>query len=366
MQPSVRLAVACLLACALPSGAGAQVVRGRIVDALDGEPVTGAWVLLLDSAEQAHSRSLTDALGRFVVRGDTAGSFRLRALVVGYEKWESELIALEIGQSVEQDITMTMLRVALPAFTVEAEQTCRVRPGAGEPAAALWEEVKKALGATQWTIDQRLYRFRSAFTERTLTNFLAVVSDTTRRRLGFSAWPFESISADSLMQYGFVQPAPGGPIYYGPDGQVLVSELFLDAHCFHIQRAAEDSSAVVGLAFEPVRDRELPDIRGVLWVDTATTALRQLQFSYTNLGRWAPAELVGGTVEFAVLPSGAWFIRRWEMRAPIGRISRREADRQRPGRMSADTVLAGFREREATVLAVLNTRGEVVVDFGPK
>jgi len=362
MKPGGWLGLACLLLCGLPQSAHAQVVRGRIFDALNGEPVSGAWVLLLDSAEQAHSRSLTDALGRFSVRGDRAGSFRLRAIVVGYEKWESEFIALEVGQSVEQDITMNLLRVALPAFTIEAEQTCRVRPEAGEPAAALWDEVKKALGATQWTIDQRLYRFRSSLTERWLNNFLAVYADTTRRRVGFSAWPFESLPADSLQEYGFVQPAQGGPIYYGPDGQVLVSEQFLDSHCFHIQRAG-DSSGVVGLAFEPVRDRELPDIRGVLWVDTATTALRTLQFSYTNLGRWAPSELVGGTVEFAVLPSGAWFIRRWQMRAPIGRIPVREADRRRPGRMSTDTVLAGFREREATVLTVLNARGEVVVDF---
>ena len=355
--------LACLLICGLPSGASAQVVRGRIVDALDGEPVSGAWVLLLDSAERAHSRSLTDALGRFVVRADSAGSFRLRALVVGYEKWESPYIALEVGQSIEQEVTMNLLRVALPAFTVEAEQTCRVRPGGGEPAAALWEEVKKALGATQWTIEQRLYRFRSAFTERRLTRFLTVVTDTTRRRMGFSAWPFESLPADSLMQFGFVQPAPGGPIYYGPDAQVLVSDLFLDSHCFYIQRALEDTARVVGLAFEPVREHDLPDIRGVLWVDTATTALQVMQFSYTNLGRWAPVELIGGTMYFGVLPSGAWFIRRWQMRAPMGRIPQREADRQRPGRMATDTVLAGFREREAAVLAVLNARGEVVVDF---
>jgi len=351
---SVRSAgIACLLVCSSLSSVAAQVVRGHIVDELNQQPVTGAWVLLIDQHDRAHARSLTDATGAFVVRAEGAGEFRLRTILIGYRKWESEPLSLAVGQTVVQDVTMGLVRVALPALTVEAERTCRVRPEEGGLAAALWDEVEKALEATEWTIEKRLYRFRSVSISRTLDRTLTVLSDSTRRRLGYSDWPFLSIPADSLMEYGFVQPAEGGPVYYGPDAQVLVSDAFLDNHCFRIRRARSDTSTVIGLAFEPVSDRRLSDIRGVLWVDTTTTALQALEFRYTRLSSWAPAERTGGSIQFASLPSGAWFIREWRARAPIARLrgSRR------------DTVLFGYLELGGRVVEVFSASGEPIVRF---
>jgi hypothetical protein len=345
--------VACLLVCSVFSSVAAQAVRGRIVDELNQQPIVGAWVLLIDRNERAHARALTDATGQFVVRAEAAGEFRLRAILIGYRKWDSEPLPLAVGQTVVQDVTMGLVRVALPALTVEAERTCRVRPAEGELTAALWDEVEKALAATEWTIEKRLSRFRSVSTSRTMDRMLTVLSDSTRRRLGYSDWPFLSIPADSLMDYGFVQPAEDGPVYYGPDAQVLVSDAFLDGHCFRIRRARSDTSTVIGLAFEPVSDRRLPDIRGVLWVDTTTTALQTLEFRYTRLGGWAPAERTGGSIRFASLPSGAWFIREWRARAPIARLrgSRR------------DTVLFGYLELGGRVVEVFSASGELIVRY---
>jgi hypothetical protein len=320
--------LAALLTVGAQSHSSAQVVGGTIVDELSGEPVVGAWVLLLDSLGRDHSRSLTDALGRF---------------------------SLAVGERREEEIPLTMVRVALPAITVEAERTCRVRPGEGMATSTLWEEVKSALVATAWTIDQRLYRFRTLMVERTLDQFLNVLSDTTYRRVGYSDWPFHGLAADSLSEYGFVQGAPGGPVYYGPDAQVLVSDAFLDEHCFRIERHGSDTSGLIGLAFEPVRDGRLSDVRGVLWVDSAATALRVLEFRYMRLGRWIPAERTGGSVEFASLPSGAWFIRKWRLRGPIGRV-----------RAPGDTVLHGYRERGGEVLEVFSATGEPIVRFRPE
>lgn len=345
--------IACLLLCSALSSAAAQVVRGRILEELNRQPVTGAWVLLLDQNGRTHARSLTDASGQFLVRAEGAGEFRLRTILIGYRKWESEPLSLAVGQTVVQDVMMGLVRVVLPAITVEAEHTCRVRPEEGELTAALWDEIEKALEATEWTIEKRLYRFRSVLTSRTMDRTLTVLSDSTHRRLGYSDWPFLSIPADSLMEYGFVQPAEGGPIYYGPDAQVLVSDAFLDAHCFRIRRARSDTSTVIGLAFEPVSGRRLSDIRGVLWVDTTTTALQTLEFRYTRLGRWAPAEQTGGSIQFARLPSGAWFIRDWRVRAPIARLRG----------VWRDTVLFGYLERGGRVVEVLSAGGEPIVRF---
>jgi hypothetical protein len=353
LKLAATLATACMTVCS--ASLGAQVVRGTIVDELNGQPVVGAWVLLLDSLGRDHSRSLSDALGRFVVRGEGAGVYRLRAILIGYTKWESEPFQLQVGETREEEIPLSLMRVALPALTVEAERTCQVRPGEGMATTALWEEVKKALAATEWTIEQRLYRFRSAMTRRTLDGSFAPLSDTTYGRVGYSDWPFRSLAADSLSRYGFVQSAPGGPIYYGPDAQVLVSDVFLDEHCFRVQRHDADTAGLIGLAFEPVRDSRLPDIEGVLWVDSASIALQELEFHYVRLGRWVPSRRAGGSVRFASLPTGAWFIRRWRMWGPIGRVST-------PG----DTVLHGYLERGGEVLEVRSATGDLIVRFEPE
>jgi hypothetical protein len=88
-------------------------------------------------------------------------------------------------------------------------------------------------------------------------------------------------------------------------------------------------------------------------VDTTTTALQTLEFRYTRLGRWAPAEQTGGSIQFARLPSGAWFIRDWRVRAPIARLRG----------VWRDTVLFGYLERGGRVVEVLSAGGEPIVRF---
>ena len=58
-------------------------------------------------------------------------------------------------------------------------------------------------------------------------------------------------------------------------------------------------------------------------------------------------------MEFAQLPNGAWFVRRWTLRAPIARVI--------AGR--ADTLLHGTKVREGLVVEVLTAGGDVVVRF---
>jgi hypothetical protein len=133
---------------------------------------------------------------------------------------------------------------------------------------------------------------------------------------------------------------------------VLVSEAFLDRHCFRVRRNVR--RGLIGLAFEPVFDRVVPDVRGVLWLDTAEVALRSLEFRYVGLPRWAPEAHVGGRVEFDRLPGGAWFMRSWWMRAPIPLVRSVAA---------ADTTLYGYREKTGEVTAVFTAEGEVVARY---
>ena len=164
---------------------------------------------------------------------------------------------------------------------------------------------------------------------------------------GFSAWPFGSLPADSLVRNGFVQEGPNGPTYYSPDASVFFSDAFLDTHCFSVETHPTDST-VVGLRFEPVRKRKLPDVLGVLWLDRASRELRRLEYRYTGLDDWAPARLVGGWIEFRRLPNGAPLIVAWQIRAPI------------PSSNGGKRKLFGFMEREGRVINVFTADGHPI------
>jgi hypothetical protein len=118
------------------------------------------------------------------------------------------------------------------------------------------------------------------------------------------------------MENGFVRRNDDGSLdYFGPDAGVLLSDVFLDTHCFRLAEDLDQPSAL-GLAFEPVRAGERADISGTLWLDRETAQLRVLEYAYT----WAPwAEALGvaqGRVDFEQLPNGSWIVRRWWIRMP--------------------------------------------------
>ncbi len=187
-----------------------------------GRPIGYGLVLLVDTAGRERARSVTDAAGHFVLEAPEAGLYRLRALRIGYRGWASPLLQLLPGEPLRYRATLPEIPVELGAIAVEVEGRCRVRPGEGQPAAALWEEAQKALSVTELAVEGRLFRFRSVTFERSLAPDLSVTEERSDTSVGFSAWPFESLAPESLARAGFVQEAPGGPTYYGPDSRRLL------------------------------------------------------------------------------------------------------------------------------------------------
>lgn len=169
--------------------------------------------------------------------------------------------------------------------------------------------------------------------------------------------PFASIPAERLSAGGYVQTTPEGMFYYSPDAEVLLSDAFLDDHCFRTVDGRGDDAGLIGLAFEPIRGREVPEVRGVLWLDRHSAELRFLEYNYTGLPLpWSvPTDDLGGRVEFERLPSGTWIVRRWWIRMPMlqttgGRLDNRAAAGAFPPRT---TVLAGLREEGGEVAEVV-------------
>jgi hypothetical protein len=67
-------------------------------------------------------------------------------------------------------------------------------------------------------------------------------------------------------------------VFYAPDEQVLLSDRFVEEHCFQVARGEGSSEGLFGLQFSPAKRRNVNDIAGTLWVDSASAELRYLDF----------------------------------------------------------------------------------------
>lgn len=324
MQPGrggaarIGVLVAILLTAAWPLAA--QTVVGRVVEEGTLRPLEGAFVVLEDEAGRRHRGVLSDAEGWFALRAAEPGRFRLVAELIGYAGVRTEALDLDAGQTVERALTVRVEAVSLDGIQVETGARCRPRPGSGPGTARLWDEARKALEVARWSDSERMLRFSVVEFRRELdATTLGVISESERVRHGFSdRSPYRSIPAAELEAGGYIQESEGGERdYYAPDARVLLSDSFLATHCFRVEADRADPG-LVGLGFEPVPERRLPDIRGALWLDRGTGELKRLEFHYVNapppLGDWPQ---VGGRVEFERLATGVWIVRRWRIRMPL-------------------------------------------------
>lgn len=294
-----------------------QTVRGQVLDEETGGPVEGVLALLLDEGGTRVAGYLSNDVGRFLLKAPGPGHYTVRAERIGYETVESDPFELASGQIFGLRLQTRSTAIELEGILVEGEQQCVVRPGEGLQVARVWDEARKALTVQEWTEGEQFYRYRVVNYLRTLDPHTQRVLDESQRvRDAVAESPVRSLPPETLMRDGFIQPsADGGYVYYAPDATVLLSDIFLDTHCFRLEADA-GTPELVGLGFEPVRQRDLPDIRGTLWLSYETSELDYLEYRYT----WAPWEeainVAGGRVEFERMPNGAWIIRRWRIRMP--------------------------------------------------
>lgn len=309
-------AVLCLVVCGT-TNAFAQIVRGTIVDKSTGEPVPGVFVVLLDSAGRARGATLSDQKGFYAIRAPYEASFTLRAERIGHRSIATAAFALTAAQAHTVDIKVPVAAVALAPIDVKGTRRCELRAEQGRRTAQLWEEARKALAVTQWVKTERPIRFEWRTYERELDPHSLEVRTETNKHGMSSTSPYRAIPPDSLARYGFVQNYGPDLVYFGPDAEVLLSDIFLEQHCFRSVVGSGDAEGLIGLAFEPVRNRELRDIVGTLWLDEKTFELRHIEYRYTNLPRAYNLRSSGGRTDFRRLSTGAWIVERWYIRMPI-------------------------------------------------
>ncbi|MEO7772831.1 MAG: carboxypeptidase-like regulatory domain-containing protein [Gemmatimonadaceae bacterium] len=296
--------------------AHAQAVRGVTITP-DSALVPGVIVTLVDSTGTPVSRALADDGGQFTLRAPAAGTYRIEARRLAFRLTLDRPIVLEAGKILIHNVMLGAAPVQLAAFHVTADQQCAVHPDSGSAAFTVWEEARKALRASQLTRLTRAYKVD-------VTTFVRQQGPTQQRfRVTDSAHatalpirPFTSPPAAELAERGYVSRDARGEVYHAPDEDVLLSESFAATHCLRILPDSGGGDNV-RLAFAPVPGRRLPDISGVLTIDRASSELRRLDFSFTNLREINVVATPGGEIVFRRLPEASWLIEQWAIRLPV-------------------------------------------------
>jgi hypothetical protein len=273
--------------------------------------------VLLDSLGREVARVLTPADGRFVLRVPGPGRYRLRSERLGYEVSESRPIVFTAAdQSITLDLAVNPLGLNLDAVEITAQTTCPGRAVLEPATVAVWDEVLKAVTATAWTSRRANYRFRTVVVRRVMTTGGDIFRATADTATGLWAAPFATTAPAALASRGYVVSERDSTTYFGPDAAVLQDSSFVATHCFGVVRDSGLAGQRVGLSFEPVPERELPDVKGVLWLEEGSGELRALEYTYTHLPARAAQGKASGSMDFLRLPSGAWIVRRWAIRMP--------------------------------------------------
>lgn len=348
------------LALALPPDVHGQTVEARTLEG-DGRAVEGVLVRLVDGAEVERDGGFSDRSGVVRLGARGAGTYRLVAERIGYDRAVTEPFRLSAGESREVRIVLSSRPVSVPDLTVAVEDRCRSRPDSAVRTHRVWEAARKALEAADWAAGRSLYRVVRRRWSRRLDrrgSFRRTLE--TAQDSGYAMAPFRSLPAERLSREGYVRVEGSGHVSYGPDAGVLLSDAFLTDHCFRAERRDEGGGSWIVLHFRPVDGRRVPEIQGTLWLDPGTGELDRLEFEYVGV-RW-PAGLgrgdagPGGVVWFHRVPGGPWIVREWRIRLPvftrgIVRVG---------GLRASGPRLAGYQEEGGRTLRVATADGEVL------
>ena len=323
MRPFLTLVVVPLALVTTPGWLRAQVARGTVTEQTSNAPLAGVVVdLVRADASGANDRVfsvLTDVSGTFALRASGPGRYRVTAKRIGVKRYSSAPFDLADGETRSLTIVLEALDYRLPEVVVSGTSLCSVNPRDVAQVAALWEEARTALDAAEISLRDKLFTAEVTRYVRELDPKSKRVLNETRSEVrGVVASPFNSAPAESLSVLGYWRAAPnGGAYYFGPDAKVLLSETFLNDHCFRPVAGKGARSGMVGLRFAPVVGRTVPDVAGALWLDAKTFELRLVDFAYDRVRAGVDSAAVGGEVHFARLASGAWIVRRWFLRVPV-------------------------------------------------
>ena len=296
--------------------------------------VPGAMLYLLDENGASAATTMSSMSGAYQLTAESPGVYRIRVERIGFEGTVSPPIRLEDGDVYSYRVEASTDPIELQAIAVRADEgRCDVKPAIGEATYTLWNEARKALAATRWTVESGTLIFEQTLFARLVRAGDPPLREEVARAMALAtapdqsvlarpkvvarsvvtANPFTSAPVDSLESRGYAYGPDAEFYYYGPDAEVLLSDIFHTSHCFAIRSGRGRSLGLIGLRFEPDQRRDRVDIEGVLWLDPTTAELRYIDFEYVLEGR--SFKDAGGEVNFEKLASNQFIIRSWAIQA---------------------------------------------------
>lgn len=300
--------------------ASAQVVRVRLIDEETRQPLAGVLASALETNGAIGPAALASGDGIVTVRAASVGTHRLLIRHIGFAPVTTDPINVPPEPGQMFDIVVPAHRITLNRVHVVTNATCPAQaPSPSDGAAQAWTDVRAALEASALTRDQRLVTTSALRFQRDLRiDGTLNYADTTLRGPSGDR-PFVAPAPAVLERDGyFKRHDDGSENFYAPDEAVLLSRGFTQRHCVTVFPDVRHDSAgtQVALAFIP-RDRDTrPEIKGLIWIDSATSELRRIEFEYVRISLAAPADSIGGSVSFEHLTSGAWIVSGWALRMP--------------------------------------------------
>lgn len=347
---------------------GAQVVSAVLLQPDSVTPAEGVLIVAARAGmSQPLAKTVTNAAGRFELRVPV-GLVEIRALRIGQQPYPLGAWQLVAGQRHDFVAVLPNTPIVLQQVVTRVTRQCRLVERASAATVAVFEEARTALLASEAYAEgpstNTRYSTFSALQDRRGRPLMPPEERVTE---GPSLRAFGSVPPDSLALVGFMTEEVDGTVYRAPDAAVLLSDAFARTHCLRLVAGTGANATLLGVEFEPVAKRSgIVDITGTLWVDRATSELQRLEFSYIGLPMYAAASEPGGTVEYARLADGMWFIARWAIRMPrVTATQRMELSQQgaaapRDARVDAMQVAGGevWRITRGTALLYTNGREE--------
>ncbi|MEJ2678091.1 MAG: carboxypeptidase-like regulatory domain-containing protein [Gemmatimonadota bacterium] len=319
MRPTQPILVLLVSALISMQPLSAQSIGGKVVEAGTEKPIGGALVVLLDAQGQRRSAVLTDTAGHFYVRAPGPGVYRLRTERIGFRSVMSPILTVGAKARLSQLIEAPIEPIVLDTISAEGSGRCHTSREVGAATYLLWEEARKALAITALERERGM-PYQVLLYERTRDLVSgSIIDQRSRLHSAYGKTPFRSESAGDLADYGFVRDIGANTYqYFGLDAPTLLSDAFLDTHCFRIRQPGAEEKGLIGLAFEPTPTNHNADITGVLWLDRRSAELRHITFRFTRhlYPLQLPTAPFGGRIEFRRLADGAWIVDRWWLRMP--------------------------------------------------
>jgi hypothetical protein len=315
-----RVAVVCILGTLLSSRLTAQTLRVRILDSLSSLPVPGAVLSAVDTAGRSVSTVLTSEQGTGLLQVGGAGRYTIAVRRIGFRPFVTGELTIRRGLDTAITLVLLSQRAVLPPARVTAHRQCDAEaPSPSAEAEPLWEEVRKALEATVLTRTGSLVTTEIISVKRLLSTSGRVLRSDSLKLGTRGERPYFARSEDELAESGYVQGnVRSGFRFFAPDEYVLLSDGFANRHCLSMAGSVRrDSRGVqLGVSFEPRRTNLHPDIRGTIWVDSASSELRQVEFVYVNVSPSPAVNGASGEVRFERTTGGAWIVSQWAIRMP--------------------------------------------------